>query len=193
MSDTIRLPETNEEKIQYIVNALRKSVFEVFDCDKKKLQQEIPNYRDSEWKCETYWATYRRESCWNLSYCTYTYHKYRAVVMYKPFSLLNYPSDSFESKLIAQLYKECKDDTIARAVMETLLDEWRQKEDVADRQQRIESRSRYVKERLEETKEVAKNCGISVDMVLMIELSDVLYALQTGDEWFKSHVDYNAK
>ena len=62
-----------------------------------------------------------------------------------------------------------------------------------DRQQRIESRSRYVKERLEETKEVAKNCGISVDMVLMIKLSDVLYALQTGDEWFKSHVDYNAK
>ena len=107
--------------------------------------------------------------------------------------MLNYPSSSPEYKLVEQLRKECKDDTIARAVMETLLDEWRQKEEVADRQQRIESRSRYVKERLEETKEVAKNCGISVDMVLMIELSDVLYALQTGDEWFKSHVDYNAK
>lgn len=196
MSNRISLPETKAKKVTYIVNALRKSVFEELDRSANLMKRRTPNYRISAWKCETgweecqnklywNWKTFRRESCWNLNYCTYVYEKPSIIGDCRPFSLLNYPSSSPEYKLVEQLRKECKDDTIAKAVMETLLDEWKQREENAYRQkcaERKEQREKHIKECLAEAQAIANDSGVSVDAVLMIELRDAFYALQQGME-----------
>lgn len=79
------------------------------------------------------------------------------------------------------------------AKMHGILNEWKQKEEMARRKRRIERRSQHIKARLDETKAVAKNCGISVDTLLMIELKDALYAtLSTEKDNFLQKVDYDA-
>ena len=77
--------------------------------------------------------------------------------------------------------------------MRRLLDNWKQKEKDVRRKERIERRAQHIQACLDETKEVAEKCGVSVNTVLAIELKDTLYALSKEKQDFSKHVDYNAK
>lgn len=48
--------------------------------------------------------------------------------------------------------------------------------------ERKEQREKHIKECLAEAQAIAKDSGVSVDAVLMIELRDAFYALQQGME-----------
>lgn len=190
-SDTIQLPKTNEEKISYIVKTMKKSVFAGLDRCKEEAKKKVANshysfgYDDLKFDC--YISR-------DLSECLYRYNYQRwgYDIYCRPFSAYSYESGSAERKLVETLCNECRDETIAKAVMTRLLNEWKQKEERARRQKRIERRAKHISARLDETKEVAKKCGISVDTVLAIELKDALYALSKEKQTFSKHVDYNA-
>ena len=193
-SDTIQLPKTNEEKISYIVKTMKKSVFAGLDRYKDEAKKSDTDksysplgYNDSKWMCDI---------SRDFSYCKYMYSYNRSGwsynIAYHPFDAYSYESGSAERKLVETFCRECRDETIAKAVMTRLLNEWKQKEEKARRQKRIERRAKHINARLDETKEVAKKCGISVDTVLAIELKDALYALSKEKQTFSKHVDYNA-
>ena len=78
------------------------------------------------------------------------------------------------------------------SITRRLLDNWKQKEKDVRRKERIERRAQHIQACLDETKEVAEKCGVSVNTVLAIELKDALYALSKERQDFSKHVDYNA-
>lgn len=189
MSEGLVLPETNEEKIVFIVNTLRESVFEALDLKKEELMNEKnSDYKDSNWTYDTCWS----EWYWSLGQCNYTYLTSHAFATYKPFYAPNYDENSLEWKLVENLCDECRDSTdaknystIAKAVMARLLTEWRQKEDAAYRKEQIKQQGQSIREHLDEYKVLADTCGISIETVLLVELKKELHTLSKEFRLFR--------
>lgn len=176
MSDMITLPETEEGKIVYIVETMRDSIIRALDNNKRAIRQKetadkSSEYRDSKWNYEAHW---------NFSRCQYVYKGRYATMCYYPFATYNYEPGSFEYKLVEMLCNECRNEALSKesitsAVMATVLNEWKQKEENLRR--RVERRSQHIKAYLDEIKAIAENCGVSVDTVARIKLQDTFHTV----------------
>ena len=158
------LPETNTQKIDQIVNVLKPQVFKELDGRKAKMGYET-EYDDSKWNCKVFEG---------LDNCRFHYDNKSTLLgelyLYHPFRLENYEIGSSEYEIVESMRYE--NETVKKAVMEKLLNEWCKKEEAARSQERINERIQHMKARLNENRSVADACGISVETVLMIELAD---------------------
>lgn len=147
------MAETNEQKISRMVKTLRKSCFEALDQYKRETIAQNPNYSDLNWTCQ------------------YGHYYYDEWDQYDLYNLDNYEKDSSEHKLVKELLKN-ESSEFRDAIMKNLLNEWLQREE----QKRIAKRIEQTKRRIKETKRVAEACGVSAEAVLLMELSEFLYA-----------------
>lgn len=156
--------EVTAQKIDQIVNVLKPQVFKELDGRKAKMRHET-EYDDSKWNCKVFEG---------LDNCRFHYDNKSTLLgelyLYHPFRLENYVIGSSEYEIVESMRYE--NETVKKAVMETLLREWCKKEEAARSQERINERIRRMKARLNENRSVADACGISVETVLMIELAD---------------------
>lgn len=156
--------EVTAQKIDQIVNVLKPQVFKELDGRKAKMGYET-EYDDSKWNCKVFEG---------LDNCRFHYDNKSTLLgelyLYHPFRLENYEIGSSEYEIVENMRYE--NETVKKAVMETLLREWCKKEEAARSQERINERIQHMKARLNENRSVADACGISVETVLMIELAD---------------------
>lgn len=205
MEEEINLSKEEEQKVSEIVDALQDHVFQGLDSKKKDLMDNCTDYSDSNWSytiskdlsilanCKyEYNPDNNQSSCDNMSYGKNNMDAKRNL--YYPFNEEKYLSDSPEHhKVVKDLCSNCRNKVVVEAIMRRLLDNWKQKEKDVRRKERIERRAQHIQACLDETKEVAEKCGVSVNTVLAIELKDALYALSKEKQDFSKHVDNNAK
>lgn len=180
------IPETKMQKITQVSKVLRPHVFRELDLRKEKIQHD-PDYDDSKWSFEAF------ES---LDDCAFHYSDkstlFGGIYWYYPFRLENYELGSPEYEVIEKIRYGEAADTITKAAMARLLNEWKQKEESACRKKRIQKRIQRIKTRLDESKAVAAACDVPVDTVLMIELRDTLNTVSDELHDFLSEFDWFA-
>ena len=147
------MAETNEQKISRMVKVFRKSCFEALDHYKREAIAQNQNYSDLNWTCQ----------------CGHYYND--GWDQYDLYNLDNYEKNSPAHKLVKELLKN-ESVEFRDAITKTLLNEWLQKEE----NRRIAKRVEQTKQRIKETKRVATACGVSAEVVLLMELSDFLHA-----------------
>ena len=162
MDEDLVLTETQKQEVAHIVTVLRKRVFEGLDQQTAEWRKTHSTYKDTEWR---YWM-----SSWDDSWFGYGTTEY----LFYPFSCNSYPKSSPEYELVEKLCHEA-DFTLMEPVMAMLLNEWIQDKETVSRDLRIERRVQYVKKAMEESREVAYQCGVPVDTVLLIEVKEALY------------------
>ena len=171
MNEDNVLTEAQKQEVDHIVSVLRKRVFEGLDQQTAEWRKTHSTYKDTEWR---YWP-----SSWSDSWFGYKNTEY----LFYPFSRDSYPEGSPEYELAEKLCRE-GDSTLMEPVMAKLLNEWIQEKETVSRDLRIERRVQYVKKAMEESREVADQCEIPVDTVLLIELKEALYKVfNNAKDW----------